>query len=150
VDTRVPGTPGAGAHLRPRPASPREEEREPEAREVRRERTPFRKGLFSGKDRQRDTGQQSEAPRGAAEKGASRVQEQPPRGSTEGTDTGRGRDVQLLARDPVKLKKEIAEIKKLIAADAARNQKVTNIPVWLKKRQSKREVRLAKLESMLA
>jgi len=51
--------------------------------------------------------------------------------------------------DPVKVKEQIAELKKKLADDRARSKRGA-IPGWLKDRQVKRETTLKKLEAMIA
>ena len=147
ADTRVPGTPGAGAHLRDRAASPKPQERAPEAGEPKRERTPFRKGLFSGRDQSRGSDRDRQSSRGSGDDGSRRRDH--PRGATPATATGGERDVQLTPRDPAKLKQEIVELKKVMEADANRMKK-GKIPIWLTTRVKKRKAKLERLEAMLA
>jgi len=49
----------------------------------------------------------------------------------------------------VKIKQEIADLKKVMAVDANRMKK-GKVPIWLKSRVQKREARLKKLEEILA
>jgi len=51
--------------------------------------------------------------------------------------------------DPVKVKEQIADLKKKLADDVQRSKK-GSIPGWLKIRQKKREELLKKLQDMIA
>jgi len=154
-ESRAPGTPGAGVHLRERPRSPPPGEGTPAPR------TPFRKFLSSGKDQQGGSGGRERETRQPEPRVRLRSRS-PRRGDTKGTDTisqkkeapREDRKVKLTPMDPGRVKDEIATLKKQLEVDAKRVKRSSHrnhqLPRWLVDRQKSREAKIKQLETYLA